>query len=80
MIKFNLAPGVGELFKMVVMDECRTTSRDDLEERKVISDKIEEQELNLFKAGYPGTLGQAIPWGLEHPDVWELMKISINNQ
>ncbi|WP_429378468.1 recombinase family protein [Mucilaginibacter sp. UYCu711] len=50
LIKFNLASGVGELFKMVVMDECRSTSRDDLDERKVISTKIEEQELNLSKA------------------------------
>jgi hypothetical protein len=30
--------------------------------------------------GYSGMLDQAIPWGLEHPVVWVLMEIAINNQ
>ena len=43
-------PGVGELFKMVVLDEFRSSNREELDERKVIANSIEEQEKILSNA------------------------------
>ena len=48
--KYNLAPGAGELFKMIVMDEYQSSNRQDLDERKLIGQQIEEQEQILSSA------------------------------
>jgi site-specific DNA recombinase len=49
-VKYNLNPGVGELFKMVVLDEYRSSNREELDERKAIANLIEEQEVMLTNA------------------------------
>ena len=48
--KYNLAPGAGELFRMLVMDEYQSSNRQDLDERKLIGQQIEEQEQILSSA------------------------------
>jgi site-specific DNA recombinase len=50
LIKYNLAPGAAELFKMVVMDEYQSSNREDLDERKHLARQIEEQEQILSSA------------------------------
>lgn len=47
---FQLNPNVGELFKMVVLDYYRSANREELDERKFIATKIEEQEKILSNA------------------------------
>jgi|GEM_PF-2629974 len=47
---FQLNPNVGELFKMVVLDYYRSANREELDERKFIATKIEEQEKVLSNA------------------------------
>jgi site-specific DNA recombinase len=50
LIKYNLLPGAGELFKMVVLDEFRSSNGEELDERKMIGNLIEEQETMLSNA------------------------------
>lgn len=50
LLRYKLAPGAGELFKMVVMDVCASSNREELDERKTISKKLEEQEAMLSNA------------------------------
>lgn len=50
LLKYKLAPGAGELFKMVVMDEFKSSNRDELDERRNICKLIEEQETMLSNA------------------------------
>ena len=48
--KYQLSPAAGELFKMVVMDEYSSSNREELDERKAISNLIREQEMMLSNA------------------------------
>ncbi len=48
--KYNLKPGVGELFKAVVLDEYLSSHREDGDERKQIAKEMEEQEEILSSA------------------------------
>jgi len=47
--KYSLAPGAGELFKMVVMDEFNLSNRESRDERVMICKEIEEQELLISR-------------------------------
>lgn len=48
--KYNLDPGVGQLFKMAVLDQYNSEDRNDLDDRKVLSSKLEDLELTISKA------------------------------
>lgn len=48
--RFNLTPAAAELYRLVVTDVFTSSKRDDLDDRKVISRKIEEQEQTLSSA------------------------------
>ncbi|QNL50330.1 recombinase family protein [Olivibacter sp. SDN3] len=50
LLKFKLMPETGELFKMVVLDEYRSSNREELDERAALFKKIEEQEAILSNA------------------------------
>jgi len=50
LLNFQLAPGIGELYKAIVMDVFRSESRLGTDERKVLAGKIEEQERMLSNA------------------------------
>jgi len=50
LLRYKLEPGAGELFKMVVKDEFRSSDREELDERKSICKLIEEQENMLSSA------------------------------
>ena len=49
-MNFQLNPGVAELFKLVVLDYYQSANRVELDERKMIALKIEEQEKILSNA------------------------------
>jgi DNA invertase Pin-like site-specific DNA recombinase len=50
LLKYKLEPAAGELFKMVVIDEFRSSNREELDERRNICKQIEEQETILSTA------------------------------
>lgn len=50
LLKYKLEPGAGELFKLVVVDEFKSSNREELDERNAICKLIEEQETMLNNA------------------------------
>ncbi len=50
LLKYKLLPATGNLFKMVVLDEYRSSNREELDERAMLYKKIEEQESILATA------------------------------
>ncbi|WP_130858040.1 recombinase family protein [Olivibacter jilunii] len=50
LLQYKLASEAGELFKMVVMDEYKSSRREELDERTLLYSKIEEQEEILANA------------------------------
>jgi site-specific DNA recombinase len=50
LINFQLAPGIGEHFKQIVMDVFQSENRFGLDERRTVADQIEAQERMLSNA------------------------------
>ncbi|MDX3917254.1 MAG: recombinase family protein [Pseudosphingobacterium sp.] len=50
LLKFKLMPETGELLKMVVMDEYKSSHREELDERAILYRQIQEQELIMANA------------------------------
>ncbi len=50
LLKYKLEPAAGELFRMVVIDEFRSSNREELDERRNICKQIEELETILSTA------------------------------